>query len=202
VFSGPSIYFHEKAVALRRSKSVAQAARDPVLIEAIYATLASWGMHRMGPSGAKLVEFAAFKAGIVKALPLLAEIESTKLTTLSIENVSPVSEKIWQAITLVHASASQTQVVAGSKTLHHLLPELIPPIDRTYTLTFFYSHKTLAAPEDKTFGEIFPLFRTIAADARSNVSRTGPMYSSVTKTIDNAIVGYVRRNKLASDDEQ
>ena len=195
VFSGPSTYFHQKAVALRGSQSVAQAVEDTALIEAIYATLASWGMHRMGPGGAKLVEFPAFKAGIVKALPFLVELESTRLTTLSKHDVDSVSESVWKAITLVQASASKTQIVAGSKTLHHFLPELITPIDRTYTLTFFYNHKTLAAPEDDTFDEIFPLLRTIAQDARANVSRTGPMYSSATKTIDNAIVGYVRLRK-------
>lgn len=201
VFSGPSIYFHRKALDLRQGKSVAEAANDPALVEAIYATLASWGMHRMGPRGAKLVDFDAFEAGIVKALPLLVGIESRKLPTLSMEEAGPVGDTIWEAITLVHASASETQIVAGSKVLHHLLPDLIPPIDRTYTLTFFYSHKTLAAPEDKTFAEIFPLFRSIAADARASVLRTGPMYSSATKTIDNAIVGYVRRNELAPEEE-
>lgn len=77
VFSGRSIYFHQKAVALRRGKSIAQAVNDTPFIEPIYAMLASWGMHRMRPTGANLVEFAEFKAGIGRALPLLVDLEFT-----------------------------------------------------------------------------------------------------------------------------
>ena len=30
-----------------------------------------------------------------------------------------------------------SQIVAGSKMLNHFLPDLIPPIDRPYTFSFF-----------------------------------------------------------------
>lgn len=143
VFSGPSTYFHKKAVALRKNKSLQEAANDDALIEAVYATLASWGMHRSGPKGAKLVEFAAFKSGIKKAVSVLSELESKRLGLLSGESES-VADKVWEAITLARSSASKTQIVAGTKALHHFLPDLIVPIDRNYTLRFFYSYKVTA----------------------------------------------------------
>lgn len=46
-FRGPSLYFHERALATRH---------DPASLthlEYVYATLASWGMHRMGRGGSK-----------------------------------------------------------------------------------------------------------------------------------------------------
>jgi len=47
----------------------------------------------------------------------------------------------------VHAgvSTSRTQIVASSKFLHHLLPDLIPPIDRQYTFAFLTGQKTVTS---------------------------------------------------------
>ncbi len=42
-FGGPSIYFHVQAIAEQGSHFLSDRH-----IEMIYATLASWGMHRMG----------------------------------------------------------------------------------------------------------------------------------------------------------
>ena len=57
-FTGPSLYFHRRALELRRSQDRLR------YIESIYATLASWGMHRMGPTGAKMVEMAVFQKSV------------------------------------------------------------------------------------------------------------------------------------------
>jgi hypothetical protein len=40
-------------------------------------------------------------------------------------------------IARIKVSTSRTQIVAGSKFLHHVLPDLVPPIDRRYTFRFF-----------------------------------------------------------------
>ncbi|HEX7569783.1 MAG TPA: hypothetical protein VF492_04705, partial [Verrucomicrobiae bacterium] len=55
VFSGPSVYFHLKSLKASRDKNFDSFA------EYVYATLASWGMHRMGPSGAKMGDFEKFR---------------------------------------------------------------------------------------------------------------------------------------------
>src|ERR1700685_2883508 len=60
LFTGPSAYFHSKTLALlRQRKSAGDAVLDSAFLESLYATLTAWGMHRMGPGGAKLVEFPA-----------------------------------------------------------------------------------------------------------------------------------------------
>ncbi len=41
-------------------------------------------------------------------------------------------------------STSRTQIVAGSKMLHHFLPDPIPPIDRQYTFSFFTGRKMVS----------------------------------------------------------
>jgi hypothetical protein len=50
------VFFHVEALRQRRSHaSVRTAVVDRSLLVSVYATLTSWGMHRMGPAGAKLV---------------------------------------------------------------------------------------------------------------------------------------------------
>ena len=39
----------------------------------------------------------------------------------------------------------------GSKVLHHVLPDLVPPIDRQYTFKFFYGRTLLSIPEEVAF---------------------------------------------------
>jgi hypothetical protein len=55
------------------------------------------------------------------------------------------AETAWQVIAAIKVSTSRTQIVAGSKRLHHLLPDLILPIDRQYTFSFFTGQKMVAS---------------------------------------------------------
>jgi hypothetical protein len=48
-FRGPSLYFHHRALQTRNSEDFL------AHLEYVYATLASWGMHRMGRGGSKMV---------------------------------------------------------------------------------------------------------------------------------------------------
>jgi hypothetical protein len=44
-------------------------------------------------------------------------------------------------------SVAEVRLVANSKALHHVLPGLIPPIDRMYTFQSFYGRKMLSMRE-------------------------------------------------------
>lgn len=57
-FGGPSLYFH------RRSLDTRQSPASLSHLEYVYATLSSWGMHRMGTGGSKMRSFSAFRASI------------------------------------------------------------------------------------------------------------------------------------------
>jgi hypothetical protein len=48
IFRGHSLYFHERALATRNNPA------SLTHLEYVYATLASWGMHRMGRGGSKM----------------------------------------------------------------------------------------------------------------------------------------------------
>jgi hypothetical protein len=79
--------------------------------------------------------------------------------------------------------------------LHHLLPDLIPPIDRQYTFRFFTGQKAVPAGDRQAFLEWFPYFAEIGSRCRSPIEaamRQGtPMSDGRAKVIDNAIIGFM-----------
>jgi hypothetical protein len=183
-------------------ESVQTAIADEELLELIYAMLTSWGMHRLGPSGAKLFDFESFCRGIRQQSALLEELDSLVITDL--EGVDAIADKIWRIVSSARLSASRTQIVAGSKALHHLLPDLVPPIDRTYTIRFFHEKTLMPRGDEDAFREVYPALVEIAsrADDHLKVNNRSPMNTSRTKIIDNAIIGYVwGKLKIVPDDE-
>src|SRR5450755_4869615 len=53
-----------------------------------------------------------------------------RITALDPDAARQAAHIAWQIIAAMNVSTSRTQIVAGSKMLHHFLPDLIPPIDR------------------------------------------------------------------------
>jgi hypothetical protein len=99
----------------------------------------------------------------------------------------------------------ETKIVIGTKALHHLIPELVPPMDRQYTLRFFFEHTTMNQGDRMAFDVMLPQFHQIATNCAEQISSligVGSMNTSVTKIIDNAIVGYGIERLRVNDAEQ
>lgn len=194
LFTGPSVYFHQKTIAaLRDSDSVSSALQDDEFLDLIYATLTAWGMHRMGPDGAKMGEAEPFRASIRRHQAEIEALSSLRIGALD-QPPAALARRVWTIIDDLDASATDTKIVAGTKALHHLLPGLVPPIDRRYTVRFFFETTTFRGSGEDTFLDAFPHFGRIASACESVISNrlgTSPMSTSATKIIDNAIVGYV-----------
>lgn len=194
IFGGPSVHFHLRAIQ-RRAKhdSVASALQDDELVELVYAMLASWGMHRMGPKGAKLVDHDDFRAGLRAQERALSALEARSIEAL--DDPEETAEELWSIIEDASLSATGTQVVAGTKALHHFLPKLVPPIDREYTIRFFHENKLMSMGDERAFKEIFPALAEIASSPTVTPhlapNTRSPMNTSSTKILDNAIIGYV-----------
>jgi hypothetical protein len=112
-----------------------------------------------------------------------------------------VTVNVWDVITHIKVSTSSTQIVAGSKFLHHLLPDLVPPIDRQYTFSFFAGRKTVPSHR-AAFHDWFPRLVEIASRCSTHIedaiSRRGFMATGQAKVIDNAIIGFMRRYRRQS----
>jgi len=194
LFTGPSLHFHLKTMAIRaRYASAVEALRDKEFFEFLYATLTAWGMHRMGRSYAKLADYDEIVASFQRQAGAIGEIESLRLRNLNPTEAQEAGLRLWSIMASLRISTSETQIVASSKALHHLLPSLVPPIDREYTLRFFYNHKTISRGDKATFLEIFPLLRDIAASQGHRLEQLvgSGMNTSETKVINNAIIGFV-----------
>ena len=194
LFIGPSLYFHHKTLDLRRRHTSASSALgDDAFFESLYATLTAWGMHRMGPGPTKLADLNDLKDSFRQQADRIQQVEALHIEQIATEDVAGTAQLLWDIIAALHIGVGQTKIVGGSKALHHLLPDLVPPIDREYTLRFFYGHTTVRPQEQETkFKEMYPRFHRIAVSCSHQIQeRLGPgMNTSVTKVIDNAIVGY------------
>jgi len=197
-FTGPSVYFHIRTLNTLDSLGLSAALEDLHFMEYLYATLTSWGLHRMGPKGAKLVDFESFKKTLLNQKEAIVSLQDYRLTQLSEQNLNAIVDALWNILSNLKVSETQTQIVAGSKALHHLLPKLMLPIDREHTIRFFYCRKgarTVVLPyggEERIFKETYPYFFEIGLRNRETIFQHigRALHTSETKVIDNAIVGF------------
>ena len=132
-FVGPSLYFHVQSLNAARERNFDR------FCECTYAMLASWGMHRMGSRGSKMREFGDFQSSLRAVWPLA--------TPLQGKTPNELTESDWECLKSIFCGircmATHTSLVGNSKVLAHLLPNLVPPVDREYTLTFLFRNKQI-----------------------------------------------------------
>ena len=182
---------HLKAIELRRKHaSAAAASKDPVFVKALYGTLRAWGL---GARGSKLRPLTEFGPALQAVSATLEPLEPLRIDDDDLD-VDECTKSVWNAVGSVGVVRNKAVLVAGSKTLHHLLPDLVPPMDRAYTRPFFGWH-------DQRFqnhqAECFRLAYTalVLVARRANAARyvgTHPWHSSVSKVLDNGVVGLMR----------
>ena len=139
-FGGPSIYFHVQCIEEQHSLFLSNRH-----IELIYATLASWGMHRMGDpktTKTKLHEFKDFEASIICSKNVLRELTEIEYTDIDENDYLSLIQGLKGVYSKLMVSISNATIVGHSKTLAHILPNLIPPIDRQHTIRFFTQDKS------------------------------------------------------------
>ena len=180
----------------RRSKdaaafeSVSQAAADVRFCELLYATLGTWGLVRMG--GAAMRSFSSFREALEGEAPSLNRFAKWQIGDLSDADLQTASDELCRGIGRLQLTEAHAKLVANTKALHHLLPELVPPMDREHVGWFFRWNPTRLQEYEQPFIDIFPRYRDIAkcVDIQDYLSAGGPWRTSITKVIDNAIVGY------------
>jgi hypothetical protein len=196
-FAGPSLYFHERAIERRQAHAdAASLLADTQFLETVYAVLPAWGMHRMGKQRAKVVDFDVMVESFRAMAESIQALWQRSITAIADDDVAEVSEQVWYIIAGLKVSQSETRIVAGSKALHHVLPDLVPPIDRQYTFQFFTGQKSVQHGDAAAFAEWFPYLCEIGRSCRPEIERiterAGFMATSPAKVIDNAIIGFMQ----------
>lgn len=189
-FTGPTLYSHFRTLnRLRECGALAIAFQDSLFFEYLYDTLIAWGLRRRG---SKLVDFETFRSSLQNQKSGIENLEHCRLTRLSEGHLNVVVDSLWQILDSLRISKAKTKLIANSKALHHLLPQLMPPIDRQYTLQFF-DYKNISGRDERTFREIYHQFHIIGSRTEETICKYvgHGFHTSETKVIDNAIVGYV-----------
>ncbi|MHA1410899.1 MAG: hypothetical protein ACTSQY_11425 [Candidatus Odinarchaeia archaeon] len=199
IFTGPSVYFHKKVIGLiRDTKDYGNLISSERFLEYVYATLASWGMHRMG-QGAKLVEFDEFKKSVFDYRDILEKLSVFKISKLPDEWLVEVKSDLINLMRNFSIMKTSKKLVGNSKTLHHFLPDLMPIIDRAYTLRFFYNDTGYDNSNYLAkFNYIFDQFRSICKElnlGEDDYKNKGEFSTSIPKLIDNAIIGFILKHR-------
>jgi hypothetical protein len=200
-FAGPSLYFHRKTIELReRHSSIHTLVDDEAYFDAAYATLAAWGMHRMGPGKTKLLDIATIRDSVRENATALEQLAALHIATVAVDQYEDVIGQLWALIARLRVSVAEARIVANSKMLHHILPELVPPIDREYTFRLFYGRTMLSIDEERGFREMFLRLLRIGHRSRATIEATprSGWNTSSAKVVDNAIVGYILSRRAAA----
>ena len=190
-FSGPSLYFHRQSIAFIQSPDWEH------YLEYIFATLSAWGMHRMGKGGSKMNDFDTFNKSVTSLKNEILEARDFSYTDLNV-NKWEIIEQIFCNIDVM---ASETSLVGNSKVMAHLLPNLIPPIDRRYTLKYLYNNTNIKNDLTKEWHRmeciLTEFFYPLACDVNlkkkmatwNSNQNEYPWDTSHLKIIDNLLIG-------------
>lgn len=191
IFGGPSLHFHLRSLEAARAQDFERFA------EYVYAVLASWGMHRMGPGGSKMRGFEEFRASLQVVWP----------AALRLQERAPgdLNEADWAVLKTVFCKircmASGTSLVGNSKVMAHLFPHLIPPVDREYTLKFLFRNGQITNGVDIEWkklvqileGFFYPVTQSSLFQSKAEIwlAHNGPFKwdTSPMKIIDNLVIG-------------
>ena len=170
----------------------------PKFIEVVYTTLIAWNMHQRG---ARLSEFNAFSNCLIQNETAIRSLEGYRM-----EKVKDASDVICELRNLFDnlelVADDRPRLVTFSKTMHFFLPNLLMPLDRRYTLKYFYNNHTIpTGPKgnDKQFimyGDVFQQFIELSQAYDFEKHKEGRWNRNVPKIIDNLLISYIKESGL------
>ena len=202
-----------------------EAASDETFLRDVHTVVKAWFDNQF----VQIVDFDTFQSEMKGIAVLLSMISHLRIETLQDQCdkchiydlnrflSSPTSENspqsiptrccvkcmidfLWFIMEDINLTTKSAVLVSGTKTLHHFLPSLLPPMDRTYTGEFFQGYK-ISEYEKAFFRKVYPQFVRLArklVKREEFMARVGVGFNtSLTKTLDNAIIGFVIREDLA-----
>lgn len=179
--------YHVKTIKrLKECGSVGRALADESFLRSLHDTLQVWGI---GARGSNLKPLAQFASALRQRESEIASFAGIALDQPGLD-AEPTSSRLWQLINTLDVVTNNQKIVAGTKALHHLLPELVVPMDGAYTKPFFGWHNPqFQYGQEGCFREAFMAFAKIARAANPRQYVSVGWSSSITKLIDNAVVG-------------
>ncbi len=166
-------------------------------LKKLYLTLIDWGMDARG---AKLAQEEIFIESVQShsdSFKKLVNFKIESVTSSEFENSLAILGELFRHLELV--ATSKPPLVTFAKTMHFLVPELLVPMDRTYTMCFFFGSTTLNYKMHR-FDTYAALFREFYDFSHNHPELKGYLDDdwnySVPKIMDSIIIGYLNRNSL------
>ena len=194
VFGGPSLFFHLHALRAGRAGDLDRFA------ESVYALLAAWGMHRMGRGGSKMREFEDFRASLEPVWPTVLRLQQA--TSADLDKLG--WRDLHDIFCGIRCMATGTSLVGNSKVMAHALPNLIPPVDRQYTLKFLFGTGNITNDIDREWrkleailrGFFYPVVQSESFSSRAREWLGQPDLfrwdTSLLKIADNLVIGLLK----------
>ena len=180
---------HRRTIDLRRQhESPTSALNDATFIQSLYTTLQSWGI---GSRASILVPIDQFAQSLGCWSTTFDALDDLTIDDPDLD-VDRAADLLWTLISGVDIVENKAKIVALSKTIHHILPDLLPPIDRAYTQEFFVLQSNeFQDQQEMAFRTIWSGFTDIARNTDPASFVGSGWRTSRTKVIDNAIVASV-----------
>lgn len=183
---------HREVIGRRRSfPSVRAAVYNDAFLALVWEVLGAFGI---GTRVSRIVELPEFLAELRRFEEQLARHDRVVLG----DERSPWSaQRMWRLTEDIDIVGDGARGVAMTLVLHHLLPDLVVPIDWRFTAAFFgLDPEDYQLSQREIFYTTWQAFERIARRVQPQ-RFVGPGWrTSGTKLIDNAIVGYCRDEGL------
>ena len=166
-------------------------------LELAYITLKAWGMNSQS---ATLVKYPDFKSKIRKVKKHFDKLKNERIEDFEKNNYS---EELGNIFLNLKLSETQSQLVTVSKLMHFILPHLIVPIDRKYTLNFFNkNNQNTFADIDKQFSVFINIEKAYSMFLKENELKKykdRDWNQNIPKILDNLVIGYMLKQKESKE---
>ena len=194
-FSASQRNSHRSTIERRRKLGSAIAAiNDDLFLTELRETLVSWKVGTR--AGTVLVGFDKFKDSLIRHSEIISSLDGLNIEDNGLD-IDRIAGKIWKLIDeleIVENSRGErvlAPVVSGTKTLLHILPDLVPPMDREYTQAFFGWHNPeFQYRQEYCFKYIFRSMAMVARRVKPSLYVGTGWHTSTAKIMDSAIVGF------------
>lgn len=163
-------------------------------IQLTYTTLMAWNMNQRG---ARLSKYNTFRNSILKHRKIIRSLEKLRLDRVNkTEDIMDKVGFLFKRLVLV--KKGKPRLVTFSKTMHYFLPNLLMPIDRSYTLKFFYNNTGVPKSLDGQFEmyrQIFSEFDELSKTYNFRKHIDKEWNRTVPKIIDNIIIAYKKKRQ-------
>lgn len=165
-------------------------------LELVYVTLTAWGMRSRGAS---LTEFEVFRDSIIMYEDGIKSLKGFRIESIKKDKVKYILEAqkiLYDDLELV--PPDKPKLVAFSKTMHFLLPNLFVPMDRKYTLGYFLGYTSFSGTSDRVFDLYCSLYLEFLEFSNKHPELSGFIddnwNQTIPKILDNIIIGFMKRN--------